>query len=56
MQKAYSVTYGARNLRRVIQKDIEDVLAARIIEKRGENVRRIDLSAVDGQMQAEMEG
>ena len=56
VQKAYSVTYGARNLRRVIQKDIEDVLAARIIEKRGENVRRIDLSAVDGQIQAEMEG
>ena len=56
VEKAYSVTYGARNLRRVIQKDIEDVLAARIIEKRGENVRHIDLSAADGQIQIEMEG
>ena len=56
VEKAYSVTYGARNLRRVIQKDIEDVLAARIIEKRGEDVRHIDLSAADGQIQIEMEG
>ena len=56
VQKAYSVTYGARNLRRVIQKDIEDVLAAKIIEKRGEDVRHIDLSAKDGQIQIEMEG
>ena len=56
VDKAYSVTYGARNLRRVIQKDIEDVLAARIIEKRGEDVRHIDLSAADGQIQIEMEG
>ena len=56
VEKAYSVTYGARNLRRVIQKDIEDVLAARIIEKRGEDVRHIDLSVADGQIQIEMEG
>ena len=56
VEKAYSVTYGARNLRRVIQKDIEDVLAAKIIDKRGEDVRHIDLSAKDGQIQIEMEG
>ncbi len=56
VEKAYSVTYGARNLRRVIQKDIEDVLGARMIEKRGEDVRHIDLSAAGGQIQIEMEG
>ena len=38
------------------KKEIEDVLAAKIIEKRGEDVRRIDLSAKDGQIQIEMEG
>ena len=56
VKEAYSVTYGARNLRRVIQKQIEDVLAAKIIEKRGENVTEIDLSAKDGQIVIEMKG
>ena len=56
VRKAYSVTYGARNLRRVIQKQIEDVLAAKLIEKRGETVKEIDLSAENGQVQIEMKG
>ncbi len=30
--KSYSVTYGARNLRRTIQKELEDTIAARMIE------------------------
>ena len=30
--KSYSLTYGARNLRRTIQKEVEDPLATRIIE------------------------
>ena len=28
VKKGYSVTYGARNLRRLIQKEIEDAIAA----------------------------
>jgi len=32
VKKSYSVTYGARNLRRTIQKDIEDPLSEKIIE------------------------
>ena len=32
VKKSYSVTYGARNLRRTIQKDIEDPLAEKIID------------------------
>lgn len=32
VRKSYSVTYGARNLRRLIQKDLEDAIATRIIE------------------------
>jgi len=30
--KSYSITYGARNLRRTIQKDLEDPMATRIID------------------------
>jgi len=32
VKKSYSMTYGARNLRRQIQKDLEDAIAARLIE------------------------
>ncbi len=48
VKKSYSVTYGARNLRRTIQKDVEDAIAEKIIERRGENVARIRLSS-DGE-------
>jgi ATP-dependent Clp protease ATP-binding subunit ClpB len=30
--KSYSMTYGARNLRRLIQKELEDMIAVRLIE------------------------
>jgi ATP-dependent Clp protease ATP-binding subunit ClpB len=32
VNKAYSVTYGARNLRRTIQRDLEDPISERIID------------------------
>ncbi len=32
VKKSFSETYGARNLRRTIQKELEDVMAARIID------------------------
>ena len=32
MRKSYSLTYGARNLRRLIQKELEDAIATRIID------------------------
>ena len=32
VKKAYSITYGARNLRRTIQKDLEDPISERIID------------------------
>ena len=49
--KGYSVTYGARNLRRLIQKEIEDEIAAALIEKRGEGVKTVALTAADGKVQ-----
>ena len=54
VKEAYSVTYGARNLRRLIQKQIEDVLAQRIIERRGEGIGEIALSAPEGTLEIEL--
>ena len=49
--KGYSVTYGARNLRRLIQKEIEDEIAAALIEKRGTGVSSVSLSGKDGKVE-----
>ena len=51
VKKGYSVTYGARNLRRLIQKEIEDRIAAQLIEKRARGVKHIALSAKDDAVQ-----
>ena len=50
VREAYSVTYGARNLRRVIQKQIEDELAQRIVESRGQKIENISLSCEEGKI------
>ena len=55
VKEAYSVTYGARNLRRTIQKQIEDELARRIVENRGAVVHSIRLAAADGKVEIVME-
>ena len=54
VKTAYSLTYGARNLRRTIQKEIEDEVAAKLVERRGEAVREIFLSAADGKVTIEL--
>ncbi|MCF0136813.1 MAG: ATP-dependent Clp protease ATP-binding subunit [Oscillospiraceae bacterium] len=48
VKKSYSVSYGARNLRRTIQRDVEDAVAEKIISRRGENISRVKLSS-DGE-------
>ena len=48
VKEAYSVTYGARTLRRTIQKKVEDEVARYIVENRSREIRSIRLS-VDGQ-------
>ena len=48
VKKSYSLTYGARNLRRTIQKDIEDAMAAVIVDGKRGAVRAIKLSS-DGE-------
>ena len=55
VRKGYSVTYGARNLRRLIQKEIEDAIAARLIAERGRGVSRIRLSADESAVRIETE-
>ena len=49
-EKSYSLTYGARNLRRLIQKEVEDVMAAEIVDKHRGAVRSISLTAEDGKV------
>ena len=44
VKEAYSVTYGARNLRRTIQKKVEDEVARYIVENRSREIRSIRLS------------
>ncbi|MCR5088696.1 MAG: ATP-dependent Clp protease ATP-binding subunit [Oscillospiraceae bacterium] len=43
VKKGYSTLYGARNLRRLIQKEVEDGIAARLIEARNTAVSGIVL-------------
>ena len=45
VKKSYSVTYGARNLRRTIQKDIENPIAERIIDSFVEPISKIAVTA-----------
>ena len=50
VKKSYSVAYGARNLRRTIQKDVEDPIAEKIIDSYLAPIRSICLSAPEGQV------
>jgi ATP-dependent Clp protease ATP-binding subunit ClpC len=45
VRKSYSVVYGARNLRRTIQKDVEDAIAQKVIDCRGDNADNIFVTA-----------
>ncbi|MBQ4321849.1 MAG: ATP-dependent Clp protease ATP-binding subunit, partial [Oscillospiraceae bacterium] len=44
VKKSYSVTYGARNLRRTIQKDIEDKIASVIIDNYALHITTVRVS------------
>ena len=50
VKKSYSTTYGARNLRRTIQKDLEDTMAAQIIDSYEHPVTQIRASMEDGKL------
>ena len=44
VKKAYSVTYGARNLRRTIQRELEDPISEKIIDSFEHPISAIHLS------------
>ena len=47
---SYSVTYGARNLRRTIQRELEDGIAEKIIDSFEAPITAIALTVVDGKV------
>ena len=55
VQEAYSVTYGARNLRRAIQRLLEDPISEKIIDSFEHPISSIHLTAADGQVQLSVE-
>ena len=54
-KKSYSVTYGARTLRRTIQKEIEDRIASAVVDERRGSVRSIRLSAGENGVEIDAE-
>ncbi len=49
-KKSYSRTYGARNLRRTIQKELEDPMASRIIDSYETPVTQVKATEEDGEV------
>ncbi|MCL2045991.1 MAG: ATP-dependent Clp protease ATP-binding subunit [Oscillospiraceae bacterium] len=54
-EKSFSQIYGARNLRRLIQKEIEDRIAAEMISNYAQPIEKVGLTAQDGEIQIETE-
>ena len=48
--ESFSSKYGARNMRRYIQKNVEDEIANIIIERFEDNLKKITLDCVDGKL------
>ena len=48
--KSYSSEYGARSLRRVVQKEIEDLIASEIVESRTAVITAMELSVHDNKV------
>ncbi|MBQ3009722.1 MAG: ATP-dependent Clp protease ATP-binding subunit [Oscillospiraceae bacterium] len=55
VEKGYSVAYGARNLRRLIQREIEDAVATEMVDRRRGNVSKVFVTVVDGKVQVQSE-
>ncbi len=47
-KKSYSLTYGARNLRRTIQKELEDPMATKIIDSYEHPITQVKATVEDG--------
>ena len=55
VDKAYSVTYGARNLRREIQRSLEDPISEKIIDSFEKPISAIAISVENGEIQLKTE-
>ena len=53
VKKGYSTVYGARNLRRLIQKEVEDEVASIVIRSGGKSVGTVILSADENGIRCE---
>ena len=53
VKKAYSMVYGARNLRRTIQKDLEDPISEAIIDSFENPISAIEISVSDDQFRVQ---
>ena len=51
VEKSYSAAYGARNLRRLMQKELEDAIAIRLIEGYAQPISHMKALAADGAIQ-----
>ena len=49
-EKSYSEKYGARNMRRFIEKHVEDEIASIVVDNNGKNLVGISLSVKDGEI------
>ncbi|NLB28769.1 MAG: hypothetical protein GX823_00850, partial [Clostridiales bacterium] len=50
-EKSFSTVYGARNLGRTIQKEIEDAIASEIIDGFGRTISQIGITTAEGELQ-----
>ncbi len=50
-EKAYSAVFGARNLRRFIQKELEDVITLEIIEHHETQLNSVHVTVADDKIQ-----
>ena len=50
IKKAFSTVYGARNLRRTIQRDLEDPISERIIASFENPISSLDISVADSEI------
>ena len=50
VNKAFSTVYGARNLRRTLQRDLEDPISEKIIESFERPISSISVSVADGEI------
>ena len=53
VKKAYSVTYGARNLRRTIQRELEDPISERIIDSFEHPISALHISVENDEIRVE---